>query len=179
MTDRTFPFRARRAATVLGVAFGVLQLSANIIALVRAWRGDRRPGLPLAQLAGIGWASALILIALSGRRAAVRLEDTGIDVDFGWLWRQRLPYDAIGGVRAVEHPPWMGYGIRTNLHGWIALIWWGRRVVAVILDPPRRLPLVPFVPLPGVRELRLGLEDDAAFRDALTARLDQLRSDKR
>jgi hypothetical protein len=48
---------------------------------------------------------------------------------------------------------------------------WGGRAAALVLDPPRRLPLLPLISLPQARQLRLGLEDDAAFRTALNIRL--------
>ncbi len=172
MADQTFPFRARRAAAAVGVLLGLVQLSANLIALIRARRGGRGLPLMLGQMAGIAAGVFLVLAAYSGRRAAARLTDDGVDVDFGLLWRGRLPYSAIAGAEEVAHQPWMGYGVRSDLRSWVALVLWGRRAAALVLNPPRRLPLLPLVSLPHARQLRLGLEDDVAFRAALTARLD-------
>jgi hypothetical protein len=171
MTDQTFPFRARRAAAIIGVLVGLSQVMANLTALVRARRAGR--GLPrlIGRIAGIGAGAFTVLAAYGIRHAAVRLTEDGVDVDFGLLWRGRVPYGAIRGVEEVPHQPWMGYGVRSDLRSWVALVLWGRRAVALLLDPPRRLPLLPLIPLPHARQLRLGLEDDAAFRAALTERL--------
>jgi hypothetical protein len=171
MSNRTFPFRARRAAAVVGVLLGLFQLAANLNGLIRARRSGRGLALLVGQIAGIGAGVFMVLAAYSGRHAAVRLADEGLDVDFGWLWRGRLPYSAIGDAEEVPHQPWMGYGLRSDLRSWVALVLWGRHAVALVLEPPRRLPLLPLISLPHVRQLRLGLEDDDAFREALKARL--------
>lgn len=174
MTDRTFPFRARRAAAIIGVLLGLSQVVANLIALVRARRDGRGPAQVAGRIAGLGAGAFMVVAAYSGRHAAVRLTGDGVDVDFGLLWRGQVPYSAISGVEEVPHQPWMGYGVRSDLRSWVALVLWGHRTVALLLDPPRRLPLLPLIPLPHARQLRLGLEDDAAFREALSERLTRM-----
>jgi hypothetical protein len=171
MTEATFPFRGRRVAAIGGVLFGMVLVSVNLIALARGRRKGR--GLPslVGQLTGAGLGAYLMLAAFSGHRAAVRLTDEGVGVDFGLLWRGTLPYAAIRSTEEVPHRPWMGYGVRTDLRSWVALVLWGGRAAALVLDPPRRLPLLPLISLPHARQLRLGLEDDAAFRTALNIRL--------
>lgn len=167
--EAVFAFRGLGRFVALGVAGGLAQIG---MAAYNTWAA-RRTGSGLGWVAAAGLAasgSAQALLLLGCRGGAVRLTEAGVAVRLGRLWRQTLPYAAIGRAEVVAFPLTDGFGIRTDFRGTVAVVPWGRRAVALQLTPPRDLPVIGFRQR-DARALRLGLADPDGFVAALAPRL--------
>jgi hypothetical protein len=170
MGEETFAFRGLGRFIIFGMGVSLAQVVAGLRSLRDASRGKSVGSwLGAVWLIGSGLAGAIAF--LSCRNASVRLTENGVEVHLGRLWNQTIPYRAIAAAVPADRSVAGGLGIRMDSHGAVAIVLWGRQVVALDLSPPRDLPVFLFIRQRDARRLMLGVEDRDRFVAAVMQRV--------
>lgn len=117
--------------------------------------------------AALAPAAALAALGRSVQGGHVELDERGLHVRLGPLFRADVPYDAVEGVEAMPASWLWGLGVRTNLRDTVAVLTANRGVVEVRLNRRVALPLIPGLWRFRARKLRLSLEAPRDFIAAL------------
>lgn len=102
----------------------------------------------------------LFPLRASGERAVARVGGGHVEVEFGLLFRGRIPLEQIEHVGRATWPWYGGLGLRLATRGRVAVVGSFEGVVSMHFTRPQRV----FAPMPWrCRELFLSLHDPAGF----------------